>query len=164
MTIFVLDTVSHCFYAWRRGFNVLGDLVWLIFWSISLIICIFPKPCTHVHFISFKLKCSLSESPASSLGSVLSKLFHFLLHSLLLFFCSLCTFFFLLFYCEYHEIDFISVNAMDWFSVRLTRTLASGLVQSLFYLKGSPPPPPLLCKGKLDWNNPVCHTNYSKQT
>lgn len=47
---------------------------------------------------------------------------------------------------------------MDWLSVRLTRTVATGLVQKGEFLSSH------FCKEKLDWDNPVCHKNYSKQT
>lgn len=117
----VSNTVFHCFYAWRRGLNVKEDLAWLIFFDHLRL-----SKTSH-SVIAFILNCSLSKS----LGSVLSKLFHFLLHSVLLF--MYLYFIFIFFYCEYHEIDFISVNAMDWFSARLTRKVASGLGQTLFY-------------------------------
>lgn len=69
---------------------------------------------------------------------------------------------------------FSTVNIKRWLlfsvsSVSTDQTLASGLVQSNKNKKKKHTPTTgrafsFSLKGKLDWDNPVCHTNYSKQT
>lgn len=142
---FVLYTVSHGFYG-KGSLTVVGDCVTICMKHIRSTACVSNRPlvlCTHIRTVpqSQKAPCFFSGPSYKTIPL----------------FSILCCFAFyvpIFFNCEYHDMDFIFCQChgllqcqadQDW-----TDTTCVLLKGDILF--------PLLCKGKLDWDNPVCQT------